>query len=369
MVRFRFGAALASLMLLLVACNSDTDSTAGDTAAAPDVSGEVVVLTHDSFDVSSEVIDLFESTTGVTVRLVPLGDAGTALNQAILTADAPQGDILFGVDNTFLTRALAADLFTPYLPENFGVLNPQVLDDLRDATGSDFTAENPPPVVPVTYGDVCVNYDRAWFEANDLAVPTSFGDLIDPAYRGLLTIMNPATSSPGLAFMLATVTAADGAENYEAYWQALAENDVLITNGWSEAYYDEFSHTGQGDRPLVVSYASSPPAEVLFAETPLDEAPTGVILDTCFRQVEFAGILNGAPNRAAAELFLTFMLDVPFQEDIPLTMFVFPVNTQATLPEVFAEHAVVPENPRRFGLLDDSTRDVLIAEWSTIMLG
>lgn len=366
--RFRSGALLASLLLLLAACGSDDGATTPDTAAAPDGEREVVVLTHDSFDVSTDVIALFEETHGITVRLVPLGDAGTALNQAILTADAPQGDILFGVDNTFLTRALDADLFDPYLPGNFELINANVLEELQAwSSAAAFSVDNPPPVVPITYGDVCVNYDKAWFAARDLAVPTGFADFVDPAYRGLLTIMNPATSSPGLAFMLASITAFDGDE-YLSYWQQLADNDVLITNGWSQAYYDEFSASG-GDRPLVVSYASSPPAEVLFADPPVDEAPTGVLLDTCFRQVEFAGILNGAANRAEAELFLEFMLDIPFQEDIPLTMFVFPVNTQAVLPDVFVEHAEVPETVTSFGLLTDTQRDVFLAEWSAIMLG
>lgn len=367
MFRFRSGALLASLLLLLAACGSDDGATTPDTAAAPDGEREVVVLTHDSFDVSTDVIALFEETYGITVRLVPLGDAGTALNQAILTADAPQGDILFGVDNTFLTRALDADLFDPYLPGNFELINANVLEELQAwSSAAAFSVDNPPPLVPITYGDVCVNYDKAWFAARDLAVPTDFVDLVDPAYRGLLTIMNPATSSPGLAFMLASITAFD--DEYLSYWRQLRDNDVLITNGWSQAYYDEFSISG-GDRPLVVSYASSPPAEVLFADPPVDEAPTGVLLDTCFRQVEFAGILNGAANRAEAELFLEFMLDIPFQEDIPLTMFVFPVNTQAVLPDVFVEHAEMPETVTSFGLLTDTQRDVFLAEWSAIMLG
>lgn len=367
MFRFRTGALLASLLLILAACGSDDSATTPEDPTTPngDGSQEVVVLTHDSFDVSTDVIAQFEQTHGITVRLVPLGDAGSALNQVILTADAPQGDILFGVDNTFLGRALSANIFAPYTPSNLTDVHPDLLEELAvlDPT---FGAGDSPSVVPITYGDVCINYDKAWFAARDLDVPTLLADLSDPQYRGQLTVTNPATSSPGLAFLLATVTAFGG--DYLDYWQTLVDNDVLVTNGWSQAYYDEFSASGQGDRPLVVSYASSPPAEVLFADPPIDEAPTGVMLDSCFRQIEFAGILEGAQNRAAAELFIEFMLDTPFQEDIPLTMFVFPVNTSAALPQVFSDHAVLPERSRTIGLLDDEARDRLIAEWSTVVL-
>lgn len=364
MFRFRTGALLASL-LLLAACSSDDSATTPDTTPTGDDAQEVVVLTHDSFDVSSDVIAQFEQTHGITVRLVPLGDAGSALNQVILTADAPQGDILFGVDNTFLGRALSAEIFAPYTPPNLTDVNEELLAELAVLDPA-FGGGDSPSVVPVTYGDVCINYDKAWFAERELPVPTKLADLTDAQYGGLLTVTNPATSSPGLAFLLATVTAFG--DDYLDYWQALVDNDVLVTNGWSQAYYDEFSASGQGDRPLVVSYASSPPAEVLFADPPIDEAPTGVMLDSCFRQIEFAGILEGASNRAAAELFLEFMLDTPFQEDIPLTMFVFPVNTSAALPEVFVDHAVLPERSRTIGLLTDEERDRLIAEWSTVVL-
>jgi thiamine transport system substrate-binding protein len=120
---------------------------------------------------------------------------------------------------------------------------------------------------------------------------------------------------------------------------------VLVTDGWSDAYYGAFTHAGGGDRPLVVSYASSPPAEVLFAVEPLDVAPTGVILDTCFRQVEYVGILAASPRSEDAKLLVDFLLSPAFQEDLPLTMFVYPVRPDVRLPDVFVQHAQLPTSP------------------------
>ena len=300
-------------------------------ACAPDGPRTVTLLTHDSFDVSEEVLAAFEAESGLTVEVVPLGDAGAALNAVALTADDPGGDVLFGVDSTFLTRALAADVFLPHVAAGLDAVDPTFLptDDR---------------VTPIDFGDVCVNYDVAWFDERGLAVPRTLTDLADPAYRGLLAVQNPATSSPGLAFLLGTIERLGEDEAFEL-WADLRANDVLVTDGWTDAYYGAFTHAGGGDRPLVVSYASSPPAEVLFAAEPLDVAPTGVLPETCHRQVEYAGVLRGASDVAAARRLVDFLLGPAFQADLPLTMFVFPVRTDVALPEVFATHAVLPAVP------------------------
>ncbi len=330
---------------------------ADEDAAAHDPAGSTVtLLTHDSFDISEEVLDAFTDETGVEVEVVPLGDAGTALNQTILTRDAPQGDLLFGVDNSFLSRALDEELFVPHDSPTLEEVDERFLLDPQGGA------------LPVTYGDVCLNYDVAWFEEEGLEVPSDLTDLTDPAYEGLLAVTNPATSSPGLSFLLATVDRF-GEDGYLDFWTDLADNDVVVTDGWSEAYYDEFSGTGGGDRPLVVSYASSPPAEVLFADPQPDDAPTGVIEASCFRQIEFVGILDGAENEAGARLLVDFMLGQAFQEDLPLTMFVFPVNTEAALPEVFEEHAVIPDEPLEIDPAEiGENREAWIEAWTSTVL-
>jgi thiamine transport system substrate-binding protein len=372
--------ALLAATLLLGACGTDADEptetgaeptdttddgtddgTADDdvgegAAGEDDLAGTTLTLvTHDSFDVSDEVLQAFSDETGIEVRIAPAGDAGSTVNQAILTKDDPLGDVLFGVDNTFLSRALDEDLFVAYTSP--------LLEDVAD----EVILDDEHRVTPIDLGDVCLNHDVAWFEDNDVEVPTDLADLTDDDYAGLLTVMNPATSSPGLAFLLATVERF-GEDGYLDFWADLRDNDVLVTDGWSEAYYAEFTPHG-GERPLIVSYASSPPAEVFFADGELDEAPTGVIEASCFRQIEFAGILRGTEHEAAAQRLIDFLLDVPFQEDIPLTMFVFPVNEDAELPEVFVEHATVPSDPLQ---LDPEQigegRERWIEDWTATVL-
>jgi thiamine transport system substrate-binding protein len=314
------------------ATGEDAATEEGDDTAAPAGDVTLTLLTHDSFDVSADVVAAFTDTTGIGLQIAPVGDAGTLVNQAVLTRDAPQGDVLFGVDTAFLSRALDAELFVPYR-------SPEL-----DAVDDRFVLDPDHRVTPIDHGDVCLNFDVAWFEARDLDVPGDLADLTEPAYAGLLAVQNPATSSPGLSFLLATVERF-GEDGYLDFWEQLVAGDVVVTNGWSEAYYEEFSATGEGDRPLVVSYASSPPAEVYFADPQPDTAPTGVIEASCFRQVEFAGILAGTPHEQEARQLIDFLLSSTFQEDVPLTMFVFPVRDDAALPEVFVEHAVVPDAP------------------------
>ena len=221
------------------------------------------------------------------------------------------------------------------------------------------------------YGDVCINYDKAYFTAKNLPVPQSLEELLKPEYKGLLVVENPATSSPGLAFLLATI-AHFGPSEYLDYWKALRQNGVVVVNGWETAYYTNFSaSSGQGAQPMVVSYASSPAAEVVFASEPLDEAPTASILgqQTCFRQMEFVGILEGTRQRALAEKFIDFMLSVPFQEDMPLQMFVFPVNTQAELPDVFKKYAAIPQAPAVIPPEEiTSNREEWIRQWTGAVL-
>lgn len=110
---------------------------------------------------------------------------------------------------------------------------------------------------------------------------------------------------------------------------------------------------------------------MIFAEQPLDEAPTASIVapDTCFRQIEFVGILKGTSRRALAEKWVDYMLDRRFQEDMPLQMFVFPVNRQAQLPEAFVKYAQIPEKPATLDPnLIAEKREAWIEAWTETVL-
>ncbi|MBP9502523.1 MAG: thiamine ABC transporter substrate-binding protein [Candidatus Promineofilum sp.] len=338
------------LALVLAAC-----SAGGSATDEPPV---IRLMTHDSFDMSAELLDDFEAETGIRVEVFKAGDGGEILNKAILSKDAPLADVLFGVDNTFLSRALDNDLFLPY--------DSPILADIADSLKLD--PQN--RVLPVDFGDVCLNYDVSWFAGRGLAPPDSLADLADPAYAGLTVVENPATSTPGLGFLLTTIDAF-GEDGYLDYWARLVDNDVLVVDGWETAYYSHFTAASEGDRPIVVSYAGSPAAEVYYAETPPDEAPTAAVLTdgTCFRQIEFVGILRGTQKEKEARQLVDFLLDRPFQEDIPLKMFVYPANETAVLPDVFQQYSQTPAAPVQ---LDPSritaNREAWIQAWTEIVL-
>jgi thiamine transport system substrate-binding protein len=328
-------------------------------SCAPEGPVELTVMTHDSFSASEEVVQAFEQANKVQVTFLASGDTGAALNKAILSKDAPLADVFYGVDNTFFSRALEADIFETY--------QSPVLEDIP----ARFQLDSGNRLLPVDYGDVCINYDKSYFAENNLAVPSTLEGLLRTDYNGLLVVENPATSSPGLAFLLGTV-AHFGDPDYLDFWATLRDNGLVVVNDWETAYYTNFSaSSGGGLQPMVVSYGSSPPAEVIFAETPLNDAPTASIVgpDTCFRQIEFVGILQGTKHRNLAEKFVDFMLSEQFQEDMPLQMFVFPVNPDATLPDEFVQYAQIPDQPAELDPAEiAANREKWIQAWTETVL-
>lgn len=331
-------------------------------AAKPSGPQTLTVMTHDSFAATDIVVKAFEQANNAKVAFIKSGDAGAALNKAILTKDAPLADVFYGVDNTFLSRALEANIYEPY--------NSPALKNIP----TEFQLDPTHNALPVDYGDVCVNYDKAYFASHNLTVPQSLEDLTKPEYKGLLAVENPATSSPGLAFLLATVKHF-GDPNYVGYWKDLRVNGLVVVDGWDTAYYTNFSgSSGKGAQPMVVSYGTSPAAEVMFAQTPLSDSPTASILgpDTCFRQIEFVGILKGisqARQRALAEKFVDFMLGAQFQADMPAQMFVYPVAPNIALPDAFAKYSQTSPQPANISPDEISkNRDAWIQAWTDAVL-
>ena len=347
--------ALAALAALaLVACGSAASSG----APAP-----VTLVAYDSFPTKDSplitALDEFSASTGIKVTVVTAGDAGTMLTKARLTAGNPEGDVMWGIDSTQLSAALDGNVFSKYEPNEW------------NAIATNLTALVPGhELTPVDYGDVCINYDKGWFASHTLDPPGDLVDLTDPRYKDLLVVENPSASSPGLAFLMATV-AKFGPDGWQAYWKALRDNGVEVVDGWESAYYEEFSGAAgsNGTRPLVVSYGSSPPAEVIFADPPRTDAPTAVIASTCFREVEFAGVLRGTKHQGEARRLVDFLISERFQRELPLTQFVYPARTGIALPDEFTKFTVVPSTTLS---LDAATiaanRQKWQDEWTTIVL-
>jgi thiamine transport system substrate-binding protein len=318
---------------------------------------DVVLVTHDSFAMSQDVKQAFEDETGLKLRILKAGDAGEVVTRALLTAGNPEGDVLFGVDNNLVTRALDGDVFEPYESPELTRVDSGLVLDAEDR------------VTPVDHGEVCLNYDKAWFATRGITPPRDLREVTLPRYRDLLVVENPATSTPGLAFMLATI--AEFGDRWQGYWRKLRANGVLVVDGWEEAYTARFSGAAgsHGNRPIVVSYASSPPAEVVFRDPRPKEAPTGVVEDSCFRQIEFVGVLRGAHNEEGARELVDFMLSKRFQEDIPLQMFVFPARTDAALPPEFVRFAVVPKDPLVLPPEEiEANRERWVDQWTDIVV-
>jgi thiamine transport system substrate-binding protein len=343
----RFFALVFAASLLTGACSNNQSTNPGDTSdqtdtpttdstTEPNTSDKVTLtlLAYDSFTPSPNIFDDFTAQTGIGVEISLGGDAGELVTKAGLTSGNPEADVLWGVDNILLSRALSKDIFTPYATKN--------LADL-DESARKLVPNN--EATPVDTGDVCINYDVNWFKQRNIAPPLTLRALTSSNYANLLVVPSPVGSSPGLAFMLATI-AEFGEDGWDEYWKSLKQNGTLIVSDWTTAYYTEFSgSSGKGDRPIVVSYGSSPPAEMIFANPRPATAPTAVAALTCFRQVEFAGILRGTKHEPEAQLLIDYLTDIKFQEDLPLTLFVYPANSKAKMPDDFVKYSLRPESP------------------------
>jgi thiamine transport system substrate-binding protein len=312
-------------------------------------SSSVTLLTHDSFVVSDSLKAKFESETGLTLNIVQAGDTGTVVASAVLSAGSPTADVIFGIDNSLLTRALTSEVFEPYKVTALSEIRAELLEDSQNGM-----------VTPIDFGDVCINVDTAFFEAKKLEAPTRLIDLLKPEYANQLVIQDPAASSPGLAFLV-SMRQVFGS-GWKKQLQQLKDNGVKIAGSWSDAYFGEFTRGGgSGTFPLVNSYATSPVAEYVYAE---GEKPTEVSTTSfendCFRQIEYAGILRGTQNRSNAEKLMEWLVSREFQSEIATNMFVYPSRSDIEIPAGFVKFGGKVKNPIE---LSASEISLNIAQW------
>ena len=333
---------------------NSSENAGGTNETTPKIEGDVVLVTHESFTLPEEVIDGFREETGYDLVVQASGDAGSLTNQLVLTQGSPIGDAVFGIDNTFATRAVEEGVLSPYSPDD---LPEEVAAHALPGAGDD-------QLTPVTFGDVCVNIDDAWFAQEGIEPPQTLQDLTDPTYEGLFVTPGASSSSPGLAFLVATV-GEFGPDGWQDYWRDLMANGAVVTSGWSDAYGVDFTFSG-GDRPIVLSYASSPPFTIPEGAA---EPTTSTLLETCFRQVEYAGVLEGAQNPEGAQALVDYLLTEDVQAAIPDAMYVYPV-VDVELPEVWEQWADVATEPIEVDPADiEAHREDWVREWADIATG
>ncbi|MFK5647488.1 thiamine ABC transporter substrate binding subunit [Ornithinimicrobium sp. LYQ121] len=336
--------------------SDDTAQTSAMAAPAPTTPDEVVLFAHDSFAVPEELVAQFEADTGFQLEIQLAGDAGQLANQISLTAGSPVADVAFGVDNTYAGRAVEAGAFTAYTPS-----------DLPGSAEAHALPDGGAALTPVDFGDVCVNVDNVWFANNGLVPPQTLRDLTKPEYEDLFVTPGASTSSPGMAFLLASV-GEFGLTEWQGYWEDLMANGAKVTSGWTDAYTAEFTAGGGGgDRPIVLSYASSPPSTIPEG---FWEPTTSALLDTCFRQVEYAGVLDGAANPAGAQAVVDWLVSPEVQASIPDSMYMYPVDDEVALPELWAQFAPLAEEPIVVhpGQIEEQ-RETWLREWADIATG
>lgn len=352
---------VTAALLTAAACSSGSGSgssnPAATTTAAVEAKPASLTLVAYSAFARPDALDAFTASTGIKVEIVDAGDTGAMVSKAVLTAGKPEGDVLWGVDDPNVSRVLDAKVFSDHPAADAAALDPALTGYL-------------PALTPVDVGDVCLNIDKAWFADHGVTPPTGFDDLVAPAYKDLLVVENPSTSSPGLGFLLATI-ASKGTDGYLGYWKQLRANGVKVDDSWDTAYESSFTAGGGGgDRPIVVSYASSPPATIVFAEDPKPTEPTTASIDpTCYRLAEYAGVLAGGAHPVASGQLLDFLVSKQFQEELPMTNFVYPARTDAVLPDLFATFAPRPASPLRLDPADIAKhREEWIDAWTTAVL-
>jgi thiamine transport system substrate-binding protein len=349
--------------LALAGCAADGDivGVPGDESSAPPTESDTLtVVVYDSFDLSDETKALFAEQTGLQVEYISPGNAGTIVNQLVLTKDSPIGDVVYGIDNTFAGRAIGEDVLSPYD-------SPALPAESRAKYTADEGGTRVSLLTPIDYGVVCVNADKAWFAERALAIPETLEDLAKPEYQDTLVVPNAASSSPGLAFMLATIGAFGDGDGWLDYWKSLKANGVKVAADWTEAYTVDFSgSSGQGSYPLVVSYNTSPASEIGDDGQPT----TSVLTQTCFRQVEYAGVIKGAQNEVGARKWIDFMLSQQVQAEIPDYMWTYPVIPDVPVPADWTSFAPVIDSPWSVPAAEISAnREDWIKQWTDVVVG
>jgi thiamine transport system substrate-binding protein len=303
---------------------------------------ELVIWTYDSFNSEwgpgPDVSKVFEEKTGIKIKWVSNGDAGTILSRLLLEGEKADADIILGIDQNMAGRILETNLLEPYRPKGAeNILSELILDPEFRLT-------------PLDYSYFAIVYDSEKLNA----APKSLEELTDPKYAGSLILIDPRTSSPGLGFFI-WVKEVYGS-SWRGYWQRLKPSILTIAEGWSTAY----GLFTSGEAPLVLSYTTSPGYHLEYENS--ERYKAAIFQDGHILQIEAAGLLKNAKNSYNAKLFLDFMLTPEFQNIIPLTNWMYTV-TDIPLPDSFR---VNPKSDKP--LKGSPATEAELNEWAALML-
>lgn len=306
---------------------------------------EVRLAVHDSFDLPKEILVEFEQKHDAKVSLIKMGDGHEMLNRLIITrSSAPLADAVFGIDNNTIAKAKEAGILAKKQPESA-----KTVVKLSHA-------------LPVDYGFITLNYDKKWFADKKIPLPKTLADLSKPAYKNLLVMPNPGTSTPGLAFLLANISGM-GEEAAFKWWADMRKNGVKITKGWSDAYNTEFTLNG-GSRPIMVGYASSPAAEVFYSEGKLTQPNMGNLFlkGGSYLQVEGAAVLNNAKEPELAAKLVQYLQGPSVQQNVFSYMWVYPA-VKGTTAHPMTVHAQVPTKAQQTAQLSSQRVNARQKDW------
>jgi thiamine transport system substrate-binding protein len=340
---------VVSLLVPFVAFGAGTQETDEQAVAgaAPDQpTDELLVYSYDAFPEALEtlIVEHFEIEYNVTATLERFQDTGAVYNQVWVERSNPQADVVIGLDNTYVGRALEGQLFQAYRPEG--------ADRIRE----DIILDPEYRLTPFDWGHIVLNYDSEALPDP----PSTWEELLDPRLRESIVLMNPATSSPGRNFLLLTI-AEHGEDGYLDFWEQIRPNILTITAGWSEGY----GLYTQGEAPIALSYETSPAYHIEYEDTTRYK---NLILDgKGYGQVEVAGITSGAPNLANAKRLMDFILTNRFQQEIPLNQFMYPAVDGVALPAAFEQLEKADETV--FIPVDrvDANFEQWLSDWQAVM--
>lgn len=305
--------------------------------------GTLTIVTYDIIALSDDMLEEFTNNTGYEINMIRTDDAGGILENLLLTKEAPQADLALGLDNTYLQTALDNCLLGPH-SANVPDLDPLAL-----------TPYSGEMAVPFDQGYVCLNADIEALEENNVSFPSTLEELTGEQWKGRTAFPSPTTSSPGRAFMTATIDYFERQATMDAmtWWEAMADNDAIFTSGWTEAYETHYSGGygiwGEGhigDAWLTVSYCHSPGVEAYYGGN--YTISKAIDIDyASFHQVEYAAKVNGGGSSSAVDAFIEYLLSDEVNKNMPENNLMYSVLDNEDMPETdgYRYHSPIPSNP------------------------